>query len=288
MPSTVGQSDGLHYFASSYMPHRLTQLVSSLVSKACKDPSTDPHATSSLGNDDDFQKALKSFCGTKRATTAFLLMGWLACVGLCVIFLLNFRQLRKAGPRIPPFVHPSGASEGAFQAVDGEDPDEDAYGKGAQDEDYGARYRGYDDQYTYSAAAPGTPAPPGSYVNPLADVQAKYGMTQPLAISRPSYDPPQLSTAPSNPFAEALANAQPLMSRPPPAPAYEQHPEQMNVYQAYGGYEGAADSGHGDARVYHQEYVEHSYQNQGAYAEQGYYPQQQQQYAPVDYQPRPR
>lgn len=49
----------------------VTQTASALSSKACKDPSADPHAKSSKGNHDDYVKQLPSFCHTKKAGAAF-------------------------------------------------------------------------------------------------------------------------------------------------------------------------------------------------------------------------
>jgi hypothetical protein len=54
----------------------ITQTASALSSAACKDPSSDPHAKSSKGNDDDFVKALPSFCSTKKAGAAFCWLIW--------------------------------------------------------------------------------------------------------------------------------------------------------------------------------------------------------------------
>lgn len=54
----------------------ITQTVSALSSAACKDPSSDPHAKSSKGNNDDFVKALPSFCSSKKAGSAFCWLIW--------------------------------------------------------------------------------------------------------------------------------------------------------------------------------------------------------------------
>lgn len=49
----------------------ITQTASALSSKACKDPSADPHAKSSKGDDKAFVEKLPSFCSTKKAGAAF-------------------------------------------------------------------------------------------------------------------------------------------------------------------------------------------------------------------------
>jgi hypothetical protein len=54
----------------------ITQTASALSSAACKDPGADPHAKSSTKNNDDYVKALPSFCSTKKAGMAFCWLLW--------------------------------------------------------------------------------------------------------------------------------------------------------------------------------------------------------------------
>ena len=49
----------------------ITQTASALSSAACKNPSTDPHAKSSTGNNDNYVRSLPSFCSSKKAGAAF-------------------------------------------------------------------------------------------------------------------------------------------------------------------------------------------------------------------------
>jgi hypothetical protein len=186
----------------------ITQTASALSSKACKDPSADPHAKSSKGNNDDFVKQLPSFCHTKKAGAAFcwlifcelqsvldgiymlihassLLVTCLATTGL---FLRYWKLSRKNGPRIPPFVHP--ADEGDFQPitedVDGDERDD--YGQ--QDGRYNAQMsqHGYGVQYAQPQLQ--------GYSNENArydpEAAAGYTRTDPFAdssnIPRQSYD----------------------------------------------------------------------------------------------------
>lgn len=204
----------------------VTQLISSVTSKGCKNHDDDPHAGSSKGNDDDYKNALTNFCGTKRAEAAFLWIGFFGLIALALLFLYQFRLSRKAGPRIPPFVHPGGDSEGAFEpiaGIDDEDDDDDPhagpYGKTAGEAAMAAYQQGggYDDDPRYAAGVPGgyaptpvvqqttTAATPAAapYRNPVSNIEARYGMGA-GAGGGASYEAAQ------NPFAAALANAKPL------------------------------------------------------------------------------
>lgn len=80
----------------------VTQTISTLTAPACKDVNKDPHLKSTkTGNQDDYKGALPGFCNTKRAETAFLWLVWIVFVALGVLFFLEFKRGRKAGPRIP-------------------------------------------------------------------------------------------------------------------------------------------------------------------------------------------
>lgn len=55
----------------------LAATISAYTSAGCKDASKDPHAESpSSGSKEDFQKALPSFCTTKKAASAFAWFVW--------------------------------------------------------------------------------------------------------------------------------------------------------------------------------------------------------------------
>ena len=182
-------------------------------------------------------------------------MGWLSFVALSVFFFCNFRLSRKAGPRIPGFNHPGGASssDGAFQPIYGED-DEDAddpyaaYGSQAggskvayqsQEVDaYAARYAGYDDDPRFKPRQQQSRSRPTSnvgytqpastaYQNPLSDIASRYGMNAVEPDPQESSDGRYQTT--SNPFADALANVQSMSN-------YNHDP--ATYHQAYGGVEG--------------------------------------------------
>lgn len=101
----------------------------------------------------------------------------------------TWRQSRKNGPRIPPFVHP--AENSAFEPLGDDDDDFGGEGAALSSNRYGdggnGNYGGgYDDEDGYNA--------PGGYSNygggrsesparqptrTLADIEARYGMKQP-------------------------------------------------------------------------------------------------------------
>lgn len=209
----------------------LTQLISTLTAKGCKDPSRDPHAKSSKGKEADYKAALGEFCTSKRAQVAFLWIGWLCFVGLGALFLLSFKQSRKGGPRIPPFS--AGETDGAFQALDGEDHDHDVRGDGEDDDPYGG-YKGYgyeDNAYPARYDDHATQAPGAfNYRNPLSDIEARYGLHS---------QPPNSNAPTHNPFADALAQARPMSNAPNYESrqsydygAYDSRPHAQNPYDA--------------------------------------------------------
>lgn len=178
----------------------MTQTISAFTSAGCKNPKNDPHAG---GKDrEDFVHQLGGWCRTKRAEAAFCWFLWATWFLSLLLFLRQWRLERKIGPRIPAFVHPR--DDSAFEPVDDFD-DDDAYDEAAKTARYGD---GGDGRYGVAPASyGGAPAAPpmSSYdrrgANPLAEIQAKYGMdsgysANPFAdgraatpaYSRPSYD----------------------------------------------------------------------------------------------------
>ncbi|GAC96196.1 hypothetical protein PHSY_003776 [Pseudozyma hubeiensis SY62] len=165
----------------------MTQTISAFTSAGCKDPKKDPHAQ---GKDRaDFVNQLGGWCRTKRAEAAFCWFLWAAWFLSLLLFLRQWRMERKNGPRIPPFVHPR--DDSAFEPVDDFD-DEDTIDEAAKSARYG---EGGDGRYSAAPATyGGPPAPPqmSSYdrrgANPLADIQAKYGMDTPFANPDPFAD----------------------------------------------------------------------------------------------------
>lgn len=200
----------------------LTQLISTLGSASCKDPAKDAHANSSKGSEDDFKAALPSFCHTKRAETLFLWLGWSCFLALAVLFFLQFRNGRKVGPRIPPFVHPGGSSDGgAFQPLGAEDEEEDDPQVAAPVDDYraAARYGAglySEDVMRYDPHA--TPVAPGGFSASVANIESRYGVSNvsyhEQHQQQPILAPGAYNVAP-NPFADALAQAQPMAQRVP-------------------------------------------------------------------------
>ncbi len=175
----------------------VTQTISAYTSAGCKDPKNDPHA----GGKDraDFVDQLGGWCRTKRAEAAFCWFLWVTWFLSLLLFLRQWKLERKNGPRIPPFVHPN--EDSAFEPINDLD-DEDAF-----DEAKTARYGdGGDGRYGVAGAAYGGGQPNmASYdrrgSNPLADIEARYGMSPAYtadpfadgrattpAYSRPSYD----------------------------------------------------------------------------------------------------
>ena len=178
----------------------MTQTISAYTYPGCKDPKKDPHA----GGKDraDFVNQLGGWCRTKRAEAAFCWFLWVTWFLSLLLFLRQWRLERKNGPRIPPFTHPN--EDSAFEPINDLD-DEDPFDETTKTGRYGD---GGDGRY---AAAPAGSAGAGgqpnksSYdrrgSNPLADIEAKYGMSpaytaDPFAdgraaapgYSRPSYD----------------------------------------------------------------------------------------------------
>lgn len=149
-------------------------------------------------------------------------------------------------PARSPFVHPGGASDGgAFQPLgDGEFDDDDDPHAHAPTYDQQQRYPGYDDAAGTQPYE--TPMMPGrygggggGYSNPVSNIEARYGMqhAQPPPQQYGAYDPTPASgynTTP-NPFADALAQAQPLSSNAPPTAGYRPSYD----YGAYSGGGGA-------------------------------------------------
>ncbi|UZJ56912.1 hypothetical protein CBS101457_006232 [Exobasidium rhododendri] len=195
----------------------ITQTASALSSAACKDPSSDAHAKTSKGNDDDFIKALPSFCSTKKAGAAFCWLIWLTCVATMLLFLRFWKLSRKNGPRIPPFVHSGG--EGDFQPIaDDFDGEGDEYGQtqfsdNATSNRYGDGGDGSNASYGGGGGGRGVAAGQGVYENTRipydsgGNPPAGFTRTDPFAdsnyIPRQSYDygaygAPQ---TPSDPYA---------------------------------------------------------------------------------------
>ena len=177
----------------------MTQTISAYTSAGCKNPKNDPHA----GGKDraDFVNQLGGWCRTKRAEAAFCWFLWVTWFLSLLLFLRQWRLERKNGPRIPPFVHPN--EDSAFEPINDLD-DEDAFDETAKTARYGDGGDGRYDAAPVSHGAVGQPNT-GSYnrrgSNPLADIEAKYGMSpayhaDPFAdgraatpgYSRPSYD----------------------------------------------------------------------------------------------------
>ena len=176
----------------------MTQTISAFTSPGCKDPAKDPHA----GGKDraDFVKQLGGWCRTKRAEAAFCWFLWATWFLSLLLFLRQWRLERKNGPRIPPFVHPR--DDSAFEPIDELD-DDDVFDETNKSARYGD---GGDGRYGAMPPNQGIVVPQmSSYdrrgANPLADIEAKYGMgpsyaTDPFAdrlastpaYSRPSYD----------------------------------------------------------------------------------------------------
>ncbi|SJX61852.1 uncharacterized protein SRS1_12836 [Sporisorium reilianum f. sp. reilianum] len=173
----------------------MTQTISAFTSAGCKNPAKDPHA----GGKDraDFVKQLGGWCRTKRAEAAFCWLLWVTWFLSLLLFLRQWRIERKTGPRIPPFVHPR--NDSAFEPIDDLD-DDDAFDETAKSARYGD---GGDGRYGAMPTAPAVGPPQMSSYdrrggNPLADIEAKYGMS-------PAYN--------ADPFADARA-ATPGYGRP--------------------------------------------------------------------------
>ncbi len=117
-----------------------------------------------------------------------------------LLFLRQWRLERKNGPRIPAFVHPH--EDSAFEPINDLD-DEDAFDETNKSARYGD---GGDGRYGAAPIAPQSGVPKlnmPSYDrrgdNPLADIEAKYGMS-------PAYS--------ADPFADGRAAAAPAYGRP--------------------------------------------------------------------------
>jgi hypothetical protein len=185
----------------------MTQTISAYTSAGCKDPTKDPHVSSSKGLKDAFVAALPSFCTSKRAGAAFAWLITVSCIATLLLFLRMWKLSRRNGPRIPPFVQPG--DDGAFEPI-GEDlgydeednlyardqaamPSSNRYGDGG-DGQYG--YSGYQDPrmpvnaynggpYDHGHSTYGQPSGGGGG-DPFADQQAQY--QQQAQPPRQSYD----------------------------------------------------------------------------------------------------
>lgn len=112
-----------------------------------------------------------------------------ATIAMLLLFLRGWRQARKNGPRIPPFVHP--ADDGAFEPIAGDmDAEADMNDMYARDQTGGFvsnRYgEGGDGRYGYGGYEEGVHG--GSYG---PQVTSGYSRTDPFADSglpRQSYD----------------------------------------------------------------------------------------------------
>lgn len=163
----------------------MTQTISAYTSPGCKNPQNDPHGK---GKDRaQFVAQLGGWCRTKRAEAAFCWFLWVTWFLSLLLFLRQWRLERKNGPRIPPFTHPN--EDSAFEPINDLD-DEDAFEETKTDR-YG---EGGDVKYDAAPLSYSNGGQPNmdSYDrrgnNPLADIQAKYGMS-------PAYN--------ADPFADA-------------------------------------------------------------------------------------
>ncbi|PWZ00500.1 hypothetical protein BCV70DRAFT_199778 [Testicularia cyperi] len=169
----------------------VTQTISAYTSAGCKDPTKDPHADGK--GKEDFIAALDGWCRTKRAEAAFCWFLWVTWFLSLLLFLKQWRVERKNGPRIPPFVHPT--DDSAFEPINDLD-DDDAYDEAHKSSGYGD---GVDGHYG-TAGNPTMSSYDRRGSNPLADIEARYGMSpaytaDPFAdraaatgYGRPSYD----------------------------------------------------------------------------------------------------
>lgn len=176
----------------------MTQTISAYTSPGCKDPLKDPHAGEK--NKEGFVDQLDGWCRTKRAEAAFCWFLWVTWSLSLLLFLRQWKLERKNGPRIPPFVHPR--DDSAFEPIDDLD-DDDAFDETNKTARYGD---GGDGRYGAAPVMGEREVPHmSSYdrrgANPLADIEAKYGMSQ---------------TTFTDPFADgrAVAPAAPAYSRP--------------------------------------------------------------------------
>lgn len=212
----------------------MTQTISAYTSAGCKDPKKDPHA----GGKDraPFVNQLGGWCRTKRAEAAFcwfLFVTWFLSL---LLFLRQWRMERKNGPRIPPFVHRN--EDSAFEPINDLD-DEDAFDETNKTAMYGD---GGDGRYGVTPVAANAQPNMSSYdrrgADPLADIEARYGMTPaytadpfadgraaPSAHSRPSYDYNAYGAAPGAYAADPYSaisqqlNTRPSSERPPQLPS---------------------------------------------------------------------
>ncbi|KAJ1027294.1 hypothetical protein NDA18_003303 [Ustilago nuda] len=175
----------------------MTQTISAFTSPGCKDPKKDPHAD---GKDrEDFVNQLGGWCRTKRAEAAFCWFLWVTWFLSLLLFLRQWKLERKNGPRIPPFVHPN--EDSAFEPINDLD-DDDAFDETNKTARYGdggdGRYGEAPIPYN-GGGQPHTASYDKQGRNPLADIEAKYGMS-------PAYA--------ADPFADGRAGAAPGYSRP--------------------------------------------------------------------------
>ncbi|KAK0570237.1 hypothetical protein OC861_000188 [Tilletia horrida] len=151
----------------------LAQTISAYTSAGCKDPSKDPHATTSKGDKGAFQSSLPGFCRNKRALAAFLWFDWVAWLLSLLLFMRSWRLARKNGPRVPPFVHPT--DDSAFEPVHAGEDEDDLYSRYDGQELHTGK--GYDDdrQSNYNSAYD---AGGRGYAgeDTLSGIAAKYGL----------------------------------------------------------------------------------------------------------------
>lgn len=190
------------------------QTISAYTSAGCKDPTKDPHA-GVVKNKDAFVKALDGWCRTKRAEAAFCWFLWVAWFLSLMLFLRQWKAERKNGPRIPPFTHPKDNS--AFEPIDDLD-EEDMYDEVANKS---SRYGdGGDGNHTPAhASVPASDDRRGE--NPLADIEARYGM-------RPTY---------TDPFADRPRSA---------VPEYSQQSDYARQSYDYSAYRSSVSGGFAD------------------------------------------
>lgn len=194
------------FFALLLLFVSAAQTISAYTSAGCKDPTKDPHA-GVVKDKDAFIKSLDGWCRTKRAEAAFCWFLWVAWFLSLMLFLRQWKAERKNGPRIPPITHSKDNS--AFEPIDDLD-EEDMYDEEAvKSRRYGD---GGDGNHTPAPESiPPSDARTGA--NPLADIEARYGM-------RPSY---------TDPFADRAASAA-------PAPEYTQQSEYTRPSYDYSAY----------------------------------------------------
>ncbi|KAI0788027.1 hypothetical protein C8Q74DRAFT_1255423 [Fomes fomentarius] len=155
--------------------------ISAWTQPGCKDATKDPHA--GLGK--DYQKALGSFCSTKKAAGIFF---WLVFVFWCcslTLTILDWRNNKTHRPRDPPFTHPVEASEGSIyeRAGDRDDDGSDEEAGHKPYSDSNTPYSPFSDANRLSGVPTNSSSTNVSYQSPSAPA---FGSSQPA--SRPSID----------------------------------------------------------------------------------------------------